>query len=380
MFAFSRLNKGRLANWWWTVDKVTLSLVMIIVFIGAFLVFTASPPVARTLINKGHNISEYHFIKKQIVFIFASLGGMLFLSMLRLKTIRRLAVLGYVGALILTFATIFWGFETKGSSRWISLFGVQIQPSEFLKPTFVIVSAWLLEGSKKFEEFPGACLSAGLFAVTIFTLLLQPDFGMTGVVSVVWGFQLFLAGLPMLWVGVLFLLGVIGCIGAYFAFDHVHTRVQDFLASDGGLPYQIQKSLDAFKSGNLFGKGPGEGVVKLNLPDAHTDFIFAVAAEEFGVWLCVILVVLFAAIVIRSLWLSLKDNNLFIVYASAGLAASFGLQVIINMSTALYIVPTKGMALPFISYGGSSLLASALCIGMLLAITRRNSSAEDKDI
>ena len=188
-----------------------------------------------------------------------------------------------------------------------------------------------------------------------------------------------MAGLPLLLVAVLGLLAVAGAVGAYFTFDHVHNRVQQFLASGNDLGYQVKKSLDAFSSGNLLGRGPGEGVVKLNLPDAHTDFIFAVAGEEFGVWLCLIIVAIFAVIVIRSLLLSLKDNNLFIVYASAGLAASFGLQGIINMASTLHLMPTKGMTLPFISYGGSSLFASAIGIGMLLAITRRNSSAEDKD-
>ena len=383
MFAFSRLNKSRLANWWWTVDKVTLSLIFIIVFIGAFLVFTASPPVARTLIQKGHNVSEYHFINKQIFFIFFSMIGMVTLSMFRLKTIRRLAVLGYIGALILTFTTIFWGFETKGSSRWLTICGFPLQPSEFLKPTFVIVSAWLLDGSKKFEEFPGARLSLALFLMTVFPLALQPDVGTSIVVTAIWCFQLFLSGLPLVGICIIGVGLIIAAVIAYFSFGHVHTRVNDYIASWGSvdnLPYQVEKSLKAFENGNLLGKGPGEGVVKLSLPDAHTDFIFAVAGEEFGVWLCVFLVILFATIVIRSLWLSLKDNNLFRVYASAGLVASFGLQVIINMSTALYIFPTKGMALPFVSYGGSSMLASSLCMGMLLAITRKNSSAEDKDI
>ena len=205
------------------------------------------------------------------------------------------------------------------------------------------------------------------------------DVGMTIVVSLIWGFQLFLAGLPIVLVAVLGLIAVAGAVGAYFTFDHVHDRVQQFLASGDNLGYQVRKSLEAFESGNLLGRGPGEGIVKLNLPDAHTDFIFAVAGEEFGIWLCIMLVMLFGVIVIRSLWLSLKDNNLFIVYASAGLAASFGLQGIINMASTLHLMPTKGMTLPFISYGGSSLFASAVTIGMLLAITRKNSSAEDKD-
>ncbi len=383
MLTISRLNKSRLANWWWTVDKFTLGIILTIIFIGAFLVFSASPPVARTLIKNGHNISEYHFIKRQIVYLITSVAIIFFMSMQNLKTVRRLAILGYVGAFILTFTTLFMGFEIKGSARWISIFGITLQPSEFIKPTFVVMSAWLLEGSKKCDDFPGGLLSFALFAITVLVLFLQPDFGMIVVVSLIWGFQLFLAGLPMVLVGVLaVILLAIGVI-AYFTLGHVNSRVNDFIASffsDDKLSDQVVKSLKAFENGNLFGKGPGEGVVKLHLPDAHTDFIFAVAGEEFGVLVCVILVLLFSIVVIRSLWLSLKDSNLFIVYASAGLAASFGLQGIINMASTLHLMPTKGMTLPFVSYGGSSLWASSICIGMLLAITRKNSSAEDKDI
>lgn len=378
MFAISRLNKGRLANWWWTVDKVTLGIVFALMFIGAFLVFSASPSVARTI-----NKPDYHFIIKQIPFAIISIGIIIFLSILRLKTIRRLAILGYIGAFILTLATLFMASETKGASRWLSIMGFTLQPSEFIKPTFVVVSAWLLEGSKKCEEFPGGLLSCGLYIMTVGVLSLQPDFGMSVVVTCIWIFQLFLSGIPLLWFAGLAFLAFLGGIGAYFTLDHVHTRVNDFVSSlflGDDLPYQVAKSLKAFENGNLFGKGPGEGVVKLNLPDAHTDFIFAVAGEEFGVVLCLIMVVLFATIVIRALKLSVKDNNLFIIYSSAGLAASFGLQGIINMASTLHLGPTKGMTLPFISYGGSSLCASAVCIGMLLAITRKNSSAEDKDI
>ncbi len=374
MFAFSRINRSRIANWWWTVDKVTLSLTLVLIFIGAFLVFSASPSVARRI-----GFDDYHFIKRQLVFIIVSIFIIFFLSIQRLKTIRRIAIIGYVLTLVLMVMTLLAGYETKGASRWIRLFGFSLQPSEFIKPTFVIVSAWLLDGSKKFEDFPGGLLSAGLFALTAGMLLLQPDVGMTIVVSCIWGFQLFLAGLPMALVAALGLIAVAGAIGAYFTFDHVHDRIQQFLVSGDKLGYQVRKSLEAFANGNLLGRGPGEGSVKLNLPDAHTDFIFAVAGEEFGIWLCLILVALFATIVIRSLCLSLKDNNLFIIYASAGLAASFGLQGIINMASTLHLMPTKGMTLPFISYGGSSLFASAFTIGMLLAITRKNSSAEDKD-
>lgn len=375
MLTISRLSKNRLSNWWWTVDKITLSLVLAIIFIGAFLVFSASPSVARTI-----GAPDYHFIKRQIVFILMSIGIILTLSMFKLKQIRRLAIVLYFLFFILIIMTHFVGYEIKGASRWIRIFGFSFQPSEFIKPTFVVVSAWLLEGSKKSTEFPGVLLSSALFALTAAILVTQPDVGMTIVVSLVWGFQIFLSGLSLKWVTILGLLGLGAFVGAYFAFDHVHDRVYQYLFSGEELSYQVRKSLDAFSNGNLLGRGPGEGTVKLHLPDAHTDFIFAVAGEEFGIWLCLILIMLFAAVVIRSLYLSLKDNNLFIIYASAGLSASFGLQGIINMASTLHLMPTKGMTLPFVSYGGSSLFASALCIGMLLAITRRNSSAEDKDL
>lgn len=375
MVTFSRLNKSAIANWWWTVDKITLALLMLTIFIGAFLVFSASPAVART-----NHFSDYHFIKKQVVFILIALVILFSVSMLRLKNIRRLSIVLYLLFFVLTFITLFAGYSTKGSSRWIRLLGFTLQPSEFLKPTFAVVSAWLLDGSKKSADFPGSLFSIGLYALTIAMLLAQPDFGMTIVVSVIWGFQLFLAGLPMTIVFVLGVLGLLGSIGVYFTLPHVHERVHQFWFSGGELGYQVKKSLEAFENGNLLGRGPGEGTVKLHLPDAHTDFIFAVAGEEFGVWLCLLIVVLFAAVVVRTMRLSLGEKNLFISYASSGLAALFGLQSIINMASTLHLIPTKGMTLPFISYGGSSLFASALGMGMLLALTRRNLAAQDKDI
>ncbi len=375
MTLFSRINTSKLSNWWWTVDKLTLSLVLLIIFIGAFLVFSASPAVART-----NNFADYHFIKKQIVFIVGALIILFSTSMMRLTNIRRLSIICYIVFFGLMFLTLFFGYSTKGASRWIRICGFTLQPSEFIKPTFVVVSAWLLDGSKKFEDFPGGLLSAALFLLTVTMLLLQPDIGMTIVITAVWGFQLFLAGLPMILVVGFGVIALLGGIGAYFTFDHFHDRVHQFLFSKGELSYQVQKSMEAFENGNLLGRGPGEGTVKLHLPDAHTDFIFAVAGEEFGVWLCLLLIILFAVIVVRALFLSLKDKNLFIVYAVAGLAALFGLQGIINMASTLHIIPTKGMTLPFISYGGSSIFSSALSMGMLLALTRRNSTAEDKDV
>ena len=303
---------------------------------------------------------------------------MLLLSMQSLKTIRRTAVIGYVLTVVLMILAL-WGPEVKGAHRWIALGSFSLQPSEFVKPTFVVVAAWLFEGQKRYRDFPGDILSIVLFAFTLFLLLLQPDVGMSVVVTLVWAFQFFLSGLSLWIVGGMALAGVLALGGAYLVFPHVQARFQQFLASENNLSYQVKKAMEAFENGNVFGVGPGEGVVKMHIPDAHTDFIFAVAAEEYGMLLCLLIIGLYAAIVIRTLMISCKDNNLFIILAASGLAASFGLQSIINMASTLHLMPTKGMTLPFISYGGSSLLGIALGMGMLLAITRKNVHAEEKD-
>lgn len=374
MVSFSRNSRSIIANWWWTVDKTLLTLLTLLLAIGIFLNFSASPSVANRI-----GVGSFHFIKRQLFFVPVAYGVMLFLSMQSLKTIRRTAIVGYALTLMLMVVTLFWGEETKGASRWITLFGFSLQPSEFVKPTFAVVAAWLFDGQKKYRDFPGNLLSGSLYILTAVLLLLQPDLGMTIVVTAIWGFQFFLAGLSLWLVGILGALGIVGAVAAYFIFPHVHVRVDQFLASESNLGYQIKKSLEAFQSGGFFGRGPGEGVVKVNIPDAHTDFIFAVAAEEYGMLLCLVIVGIYAAIVVRAMIVSAKDNNLFIILSASALAASFGLQGIINMASSLHMMPTKGMTLPFISYGGSSLLATALGVGMLLAITRKNVHAEDKD-
>ncbi|MBE6452881.1 MAG: cell division protein FtsW [Alphaproteobacteria bacterium] len=374
MFIFSRNNRGTLANWWWTIDKPLLFFITLIIAIGALLNFSASPAVANRI-----GAGSFHFIKRQFIFLPIAYGIMLFFSLQNLKNIRRTAVLGYIGTVILMILTLFLGEETKGAQRWLPIGGFSLQPSEFIKPTFIVVAAWLFEGQKKYQDFPGNFLSVGLFGFTLLLLLLQPDVGMSIVVTVIWFFQFFLAGLPFLIVIILGTLFIIAAGAAYFIFPHVQVRIQQFLASENNLSYQVKKSMEAFENGGFFGTGPGEGVVKMHIPDAHTDFIFAVAAEEYGMILCLFIVAIYATIVIRSLLISLKDNNLFIILSASGLAASFGLQGIINMASTLHLIPTKGMTLPFISYGGSSLFGVALGMGMLLAITRKNVHAEDQD-
>lgn len=375
MVNFSRHSHSALAKWLWTVDKVILIASFILIALGVILDVTASPAVARKI-----NVDDYWFVRKQLFYVGASIATIFLLSLCRLKTIRRISIVGFILLIGLLILTLFFGFETKGARRWMSLFGFSVQASEFMKPVFIIVTAWLLDCGKKYDYFPGAWIAVGLCGIVVGLLLAQPDVGMTLLTAAVFGLQLFLAGLPMFIVFALIVLGVIGLVVFYFTLPHFHARVDQFLYGSDETSYQINRAMEAFQHGNLVGQGPGEGTVKLLIPDAHTDFIFAVAGEEYGVWMCLIIIILFAVIIVRALKASLKETNLFVMYAEVGLAASLGLQAFVNMASSLHIIPTKGMTLPFISYGGSSLLASAMEIGMLLALTRQNVASEDKDM
>lgn len=374
MLIFSHNNRNLLANWWWTVDKVLLACISILIILGILLTFSASPAVAERI-----GFGSYHFIKRHLFFAPLAFAVMIALSAQRLKFIRRLSLIGYLVAVALVICTFLFGEANKGASRWLMIFGFSLQPSEFVKPFFIVTAAWLFDGERRHPEFPGNLLSTALFLFTAFLIVRQPDIGMTMVISAVWLFQFFLNGMPLLLLGVAGVLCLGAAVAAYFVFPHFQIRIHQFLASGSELSYQVRKSLEAFQSGNLFGRGPGEGIVRSSIPDAHTDFIYAVAAEEYGIFLCLGIVALYAVIVIRSMIISCKDNNLFIILSASGLAASFGLQSIINMASTLHLMPTKGMTLPFISYGGSSMIATAVGMGMLLAITRKNVHAEDKD-
>ncbi len=374
MLIFSHNNRNLLANWWWTVDKVLLACICILIILGILLTFSASPAVAERI-----GFGSYHFIKRHLFFAPLAFAVMIALSVQQLKFIRRLSLIGYLVAIALVICTFPFGETNKGASRWLMIFGFSLQPSEFVKPFFIVTAAWLFDGERRHPEFPGNLLSTALFLFTTLLIVQQPDIGMTMVISAVWLFQFFLNGMPLLLLGVAGVLGLGAAVAAYFVFPHFQIRIHQFLASGSELSYQVRKSLEAFQSGSLFGRGPGEGIIRSSIPDAHTDFIYAVAAEEYGIFLCLTIVAMYAIIVIRSMIISCKDNNLFIILSASGLAASFGLQSIINMASTLHLMPTKGMTLPFISYGGSSMIATAVGMGMLLAITRKNVHAEDKD-
>ncbi len=372
----TRHSKSKIANWWWTVDKVNFSVAVFLIFVGIMLVLSASPSAA----HRDRLMDEFSFIKKQGVFIFVGVMLMIGISMQSLRTIRRLAVFGFLCAFVGVVLTYVVGDATKGAQRWIKFAGFSLQPSEFIKPVFIVVTAWLLDARKRAEDFPGMAIAVFLFLITAGAVFGQPDLGMTVLISGVWALQMMWAGIPGWLITILFTSGVCLVIGAYFFLAHVRDRIDRFLATENEIGSQIQKSMDAFANGNLLGRGPGEGVVKMSLPDVHTDFIFSLAGEECGVWLTSLIVISFAVIVVRTMLFAQKENNLFVMYASSGLAASLGGQAIVNMCSALQLIPAKGMTLPFVSYGGSSMLASCLCMGMLLALTRKNAVAEDKDI
>ena len=373
--SLSRSSKNIIANWWWKVDKWLLAAVFFLLSCGVILSLSASPAVAQRI-----GVNTYHFVYRHAFYLCIAAGVILSFSMLSLKYIRRLAIVGYVAAMLLLVMTLMFGVEIKGAKRWVDL-GVQIQPSELLKPMFVVFTAWLFEMQRRYKNFPGVWISIALCGVTCLLLLRQPDYGMTFVVAAIWFVQLFLAGMPIKKLVIIGCALVVVFIIAYFALPHVQVRVEQMLAGIfGGEPsYQVKRSLEAFKNGGLFGVGVGEGVVKWHIPDAHTDFIFPVAAEEYGMLFCLLIVTAYAIIVVRSMWLSGRDDNMFIVLSVCGLAASFGLQAFVNMASTLQLGPTKGMALPLISYGGSSLLGAAIGVGMLLALTRKNVNAENKD-
>lgn len=366
MSGIARNDTSVLGRWWWTVDRWSLAALITLAVFGVIFTATASPPVAERI-----SLDSMHFVRKQAMMVFPAIGVMIAVSLLSLQQLRRFAVILLAASTGLLLLTLLVGPEIKGATRWISVGGVTLQPSEFAKPAFAVVSAWLMAARRLGEDIPGYTLSSGLFMVILALFLMQPDVGQAMVLGATWGVQLFLAGLPMALVIGLVLVGLAGLLGAYYAFPHVASRIDRFLDPASGDNYQISRAMEAFQSGGVLGRGPGEGVVKYNLPDSHADFIFAVIGEEFGLVACLLMVAIFCFVVLRGFARVFQDNDLFVVLAASGLIAQFGLQALINMSSALSLIPTKGMTLPFISYGGSSLIALAIAMGMVLALTRR---------
>lgn len=355
-------------RWWKVIDQQTIIAMVILLAFSLMLVTTASPAVANRI-----GLTDNYFSSRHVVFLALAVIIILTFSLLDKKWIRRLAIFGFLGSLLMLVLVKFYGFEVKGATRWINIGGFSYQPSEFMKPFFAVVTGWILS-LHYYEEFPSFKVCFMLFISVAALLIIQPDFGMLVMVSAVFGIQLFVAGLPIIWLFIAIFASVFGSIGAYLLLPHVASRINRFLDPVNSENYQITRSLEAFESGGLYGKGPGEGSVKQFLPDSHTDFIFAVAGEEFGAIICLMIIITFAYIVIRILINLLHEDDKFIQIAAIGIISQFGLQAVINMGVSLNLLPTKGMTLPFISYGGSSTLAISIGMGMLLGLTKRKAS------
>ena len=370
----SRAERSPFADWWWTVDRWLLASLTGLMVLGLVLTLAGSPPVAERL-----GLPTFHFVNRQVIYLIPAAVLIIATSFLSPRLVRRAALLVFCVGMALVIAAILFGVEVKGARRWI--FG--IQPSEFVKPAFVILAAWAFSEGARRRDVPANLMALLLLPATIVPLILQPDFGQTMLISMVWAALFFMAGLHWFWVGGIGGVGASGVLLAYKFVPHVRGRIDKFLdpgaGAGGGVQadtFQVDTAMESFISGGWLGKGPGEGTLKRVLPDSHTDFIFAVTGEEFGVLFCIGIVSLFAFIVLRVLWLASKNEDPFCRFAAAGLVMLFGLQSAINMLVNVQLMPAKGMTLPFISYGGSSLISLALAMGFLIAVTRRRPKSE----
>ncbi|HEY4980379.1 MAG TPA: putative lipid II flippase FtsW [Pseudolabrys sp.] len=366
----SRAHRTPFGEWWWTVDRLTLAAIGALMLAGVVLSLAASPPVAGRL-----GLDPFYFVNRHILYLIPTIAILLGVSFLSPRQIRRLAVVVLAVSLVMVAATPIFGVEIKGARRWLVLLGLNIQPSEFLKPAFVILVAWLFGESAKRPDMPTNAISLLLLLTVVALLVVQPDIGQTMLIVLVWSALFFMAGMRLVWVFGLAGIAGLGLMIAYSTVPHVARRIQRFLDPASGDTFNIDIATESFMRGGWFGKGPGEGTVKRLLPESHTDFVFAVAAEEFGVALCLALVALFAFIVIRMLIRAMRNDDPFTRFAAAGLTMLFAAQSAINMAVNLHLIPAKGMTLPFISYGGSSMISLAYAMGMLLALTREQPRA-----
>jgi cell division protein FtsW len=369
--SFGRADKSPWARWFWTIDRPLLAMLLVLIGIGVIAVAAASPAAALRLSDGVTKVPALHFLYRQMIWVAAGVPLMLGVSMLTKDGARRFALGGFVVFLGLLLLVPAIGAETNGAQRWIQLPGFQMQPIEFLKPFFVVATAWLF--AMRFEDRSLPVIPAGavLLAVIVACLVIQPDFGQAALVIAIWLVQAVLAGLPLIVLGLAILALLGGLVLAYQFEPHIRNRIDGYLHGEGDT-YQVDRALDCFRSGGLYGAGPGEGTAKFRLPEAQTDYIFSVIGEEFGAIACFALALLYLAIVLRVLLQLLDEDDPFTLIAATGLVAQFGGQALINMSVNVALAPSKGMTLPFVSHGGSSFLATAVAMGLLLALTRRN--------
>ena len=371
-----RVGEAILPKWWRTIDRGSLSCILILFSIGILLGLAASPPLAAK-----NGFEAFHYVKRQAVFGGLALLAMVVTSMMTPKLVRRLSVIGFLVAFVSIALLPQFGTDFgKGAVRWYSLGFASVQPSEFLKPGFIVVTAWLMAASFQINGPPGKALSFGLLLIIVFILAMQPDFGQAALLLFGWGVMYFIAGAPMILL--ISLAGAVVAAGsfAYNSSEHFARRIDGFLNPDIDPRTQLGYATNAIREGGFFGVGVGEGQVKWSLPDAHTDFIIAVAAEEYGLILVICIIALYAGIVVRSMLRLIRERDPFVRLAGTGLAAIFGVQAMINLGVAVRLLPAKGMTLPFVSYGGSSLIAGGIAVGMLLAFTRTRPQGEIDDI
>ncbi len=370
--AFSRNDQSAIAKWFWTVDRGLLGAALALMGLGVALSFASSPAA----ILADESISDpFHYAWRMIVFATGGLIAMLVASLLSPRGVRRIALLALLGAIGVMALLPFIGDEVKGAARWINLGPFSLQPSEFAKPGLIVFAAWMFSEGQKGQGVPGVSIAFGFWALTVGLLVIQPDIGQTLLITTTFMAVFFMAGVPLKWMAVLGGMVIAGITSIYFLFDHVQSRVAKFIAPGAEDTHQIDRASEAIRAGGLVGRGVGEGVMKRSVPDLHTDFIYSVAAEEFGLVLSLILIGLYAFIVIRGMRRAMKLNDPFEQTAAAGLFMLIGLQASINVAVNLNLIPTKGMTLPFISYGGSSMAAMGLTMGFALALTRRRPGA-----
>jgi len=367
----SRSQRFMLAEWWRSIDQLTLMLLLCLLCAGLVLSMAASPAASHRL----GILSPFHFLLRHGIFALAGFAGAVFVSLFEPRGARRIGVLALIGAMLVMAALPSIGYEVKGAVRWVKIGPFSLQPSEFAKPAFIIFAAWMFSAAKRDPNVPAVLIVLAVYSALILLLITQPDFGQSFLLTLCFAAVFFFAGMSLGWLIVMLGVTTLGAFGAYLALPHVRSRVAAFLSPDRSDSYQTDKALEAIAGGGFFGRGPGEGAVKYALPDGHTDFIFAVSVEEFGFLISALLIVLIAAFVVRAFSNALRLNDQFCQLATAGLATLIGMQAIINLFVNLNMAPSKGMTLPFISYGGSSLLSLCFTAGLILAFTRRRPGA-----
>ena len=371
----SRDGEPILPRWWRTIDRWSLSCVLILFGIGLLLGLAASPPLAER-----HGYPAFYYVERQAAFGGLAMMTLFAFTLMSPRSVRRLAVLGFSISLVAMALLPFFGTDYgKGAVRWFSLGFGSIQPSEFLKPGFIVLAGWMIAASNEIAGPPGKSYSFILAIVIVLLLAFQPDFGQACLILFSWGVMYFVGGAPFAILIIMAALVVAGGAFAYNNSEHFARRIDGFLSADVDPTTQLGYAANAIREGGFFGVGIGEGTVKWSLPDAHTDFIIAVAAEEYGLILVLVIILLYATIVCRSLMRLMRERDPFIRLAGTGLACTFAMQAMINMSVAVRLLPAKGMTLPFVSYGGSSLIAGGITVGMLLALTRARPQGEIRD-